>query len=211
MMMSEFKKFGELEVGDMLVGSDGKPTTITDVYDVHIPESMYRLEFDTGDVIEASGNHLWYVETSLDRALHRTRVKSARKLLKNILDKEKECDLLKVAELQQPAETTLADMVAIIGHENDAIVHLCTRVAESIGHIAEETTTHVDMLTNEPAHQVSINVYDARLFCQQILALAYRKYARKWPVVVGQVLTTEALTNLSMDVNFPDVKPLKRP
>lgn len=63
---TEIKEFGDLKPGDRIVGSDGQPITVTDVYEKHIPEKMYEIEMEDGEIIQASGNHLWYCETNSD-------------------------------------------------------------------------------------------------------------------------------------------------
>lgn len=63
---TKIKQFGDLQVGDKLIGSDGKPTLVTQVYDKHFPDKMYELEMEDGEVVQASGNHLWYCETNSD-------------------------------------------------------------------------------------------------------------------------------------------------
>lgn len=62
----ELKNFGDLKPGDKLIGSDGKHTEVTKVYDKHIPDKMYEIEMEDGEVIQVSGNHLWYCETDED-------------------------------------------------------------------------------------------------------------------------------------------------
>lgn len=63
---TELKQFGDLKVGDQLLGSDGKPTTVTAVYDKHYPDRMFEVEMEDGTIVQASGNHLWYSETTQD-------------------------------------------------------------------------------------------------------------------------------------------------
>ena len=65
-MKTKVVKFGDLKPGDKLVGSDGEITEVVKVYDKHIPEKMYEIEMEDGEVIQASGNHLWYCETNSD-------------------------------------------------------------------------------------------------------------------------------------------------
>lgn len=64
----ETVEFGDLKPGDKLVGTDGELTEITDVYDKHLPERMYEVEMEDGEVIKASGTHLWYCESDKDVA-----------------------------------------------------------------------------------------------------------------------------------------------
>lgn len=63
----EIKTFDTIEVGDKIVSSDGSLTTVTEVYESHIPKSMFKLTLDNGEIIESSGNHLWYCETNSDK------------------------------------------------------------------------------------------------------------------------------------------------
>lgn len=60
-------EFGDLKPGDKIIGSDGEPVIVTEVYDKHLPKKMFELEMEDGKVIKASGNHLWYCETELDK------------------------------------------------------------------------------------------------------------------------------------------------
>ena len=85
-MVLENKKISELVVGDKIIGSDGQPITVTEAYDEHIPERMYELEMVDGEVVKASGNHLWYCETETDNKEKKAFKRSARKYFKrNIL------------------------------------------------------------------------------------------------------------------------------
>ena len=63
----EIVDFGDLRPGDKLVGSDGELTQITDVYDKHLPDKMYEIVMEDGEVVKASGEHLWYCETEIDK------------------------------------------------------------------------------------------------------------------------------------------------
>ena len=54
------KRFGDLKVGDVIYGDDGKPTTIIHLNPI-IFEETYEVEFDDGDVVECNGEHLWNV------------------------------------------------------------------------------------------------------------------------------------------------------
>lgn len=60
------KQVGDLKVGDKLLGSDGKPTEITNLYEIHKPKKMYQLEFEDGTIIKSGDTHLWYCETKQD-------------------------------------------------------------------------------------------------------------------------------------------------
>lgn len=201
------KDFGDLQPGDVIAGSDGQPTQVVSAYDVHVPQTMYRIEFEEGKVIEASGNHLWYVETSLARSLHRGRVKNASNLLKKVLVGKILEDALVIADMDEAAEMSLSDLTNVFG-DSPEMVTVLSRVAASVGHVSEENTTHQDMFTEEVVSIHTLRQYDARRVMQQLLALAFRKYRKKWPIVVGEVMTTEDMANLSLVTSIPDVRPL---
>ena len=209
--MSTIKKFGELKEGDFITGSDGKPVEVVKVYDEHIPETMFSLEMDDGTVIDASGNHLWYVESELDLSLHRSRVKTARKLLSRVEPIVWE-ELEELASYPDHAEISLADLVELFSaHSNRALTSILVRVAESIGPVAEESAQIEDVYSGKTVRSVkAIRLYEARLFSQQLLALKDKKWEKKWPIVRGQVMTTEQLSVYALTINLPEVKPLNQ-
>lgn len=52
---------GEIKVGDMILGADGKPTTVTFATDIMTNHSCYEVSFDNGETIVADAEHLWEV------------------------------------------------------------------------------------------------------------------------------------------------------
>lgn len=63
---TELVKFGDLQPGDKIIGADGSPVEVSAVYDKHLPAKMYEIEMEDGELIRASGNHMWYCETQSD-------------------------------------------------------------------------------------------------------------------------------------------------
>jgi phosphate starvation-inducible PhoH-like protein len=63
---SGFQAIGDLQVGDFVVGSDGRPTEVLGVYPQGFKE-IYRLYTQDGSSTLASGDHLWSVYTHSDR------------------------------------------------------------------------------------------------------------------------------------------------
>jgi len=61
-----FRAIGELLVGDLVVGSDGRPTEVRGVYPQGFKE-IYRVFTQDGSSVLASGDHLWAVHTRDDR------------------------------------------------------------------------------------------------------------------------------------------------
>jgi len=61
-----FRPIGSLEVGDLVIGSDGRPTPVLGVYPQG-EKDIYRVTTQDGASTFASGDHLWAVATRDDR------------------------------------------------------------------------------------------------------------------------------------------------
>lgn len=57
-----WKQVGDLQVGDQVFSSNGKPTTITGVYPKGVLD-VYRVSFNDGSNVLVDGDHLWAVQT----------------------------------------------------------------------------------------------------------------------------------------------------
>lgn len=64
---SGWTTMGELRVGDEVFGRDGEPCTVTHKSAVETAPSLYRIEFDDGQTIDADAEHQWVVSTHTDR------------------------------------------------------------------------------------------------------------------------------------------------
>ncbi|WP_347403618.1 replicative DNA helicase [Solwaraspora sp. WMMD406] len=54
---------GEVDVGDQLVGADGRPTTVIATSGVMLGSTCYQVEFSDGSSIVADADHLWQVSS----------------------------------------------------------------------------------------------------------------------------------------------------
>ncbi len=63
---SGFRQIGDLEVGDLVVGSNGEPTPVLGVYPQG-PKQIYRVTTQDGASTLCSEDHLWAVKTPYDR------------------------------------------------------------------------------------------------------------------------------------------------
>jgi phosphate starvation-inducible PhoH-like protein len=61
-----FRPIGELRVGDLVIGSDGRPTVVAGVYPQGFKQ-IYRVYTQDGSSTLASEDHLWAVYTRADR------------------------------------------------------------------------------------------------------------------------------------------------
>ncbi len=60
------KKLKDVVDGDVLVGSDGKGTTVTKAHEIKYPKKAYNIEFANGDTIKSGVEHLWTVRVDTD-------------------------------------------------------------------------------------------------------------------------------------------------
>lgn len=204
----EIKRFGDLQEGDVILGPDGEHLTVSRAYEEHIPESMFELTAENGEVIEASGSHLWYVESEFDVSFHRERLKTAKKVLRKLPSEMIEL----LEEYSQDRDDELAMSMGVLleklaledSHEGFNVV---MRVAESLGPIEELSYTGVDLGDSTQIEGNDVPIYDGRLMAQQLLSLTGpRKYRKKWPVIVGRVIRTEEIAELGCEVSIPHLR-----
>lgn len=67
MASGEYRRLGDIQDGDWIIGSDGNPVNVLRAHKIHDPEHAYRITFASGDVIDAGGEHLWTVQTDNDK------------------------------------------------------------------------------------------------------------------------------------------------
>lgn len=58
-----FSKVGDIKVGDVIYGRDGKKTNVTFVTDIMNNHDVYEIEFDNGEKIKADAEHIWKVSS----------------------------------------------------------------------------------------------------------------------------------------------------
>ena len=63
---------GDLTEGDYVFGTDGVPCKVTRAFDAYVPAECYRVVFDTGDYIDACGDHQWVTRTAAETSKTRT-------------------------------------------------------------------------------------------------------------------------------------------
>ncbi len=64
---SGWTTMGEIRVGDRVMGSDGRPTTVVAATDVMTDRPCYEVHFSDGSVIVADAQHQWLTETRASR------------------------------------------------------------------------------------------------------------------------------------------------
>jgi len=62
--LSGWTTMGELNIGDKVLGRDGKPTTVVNATEVQLERKCYHVIFNNGETITADADHRWITETS---------------------------------------------------------------------------------------------------------------------------------------------------
>ncbi|HYO20344.1 MAG TPA: replicative DNA helicase, partial [Dermatophilaceae bacterium] len=64
---SGWTTMGEVAVGDLVLGGDGRPTAVTRATDVMVDRPCFEVEFSDGSVIVADAEHQWLTDTRSSR------------------------------------------------------------------------------------------------------------------------------------------------
>jgi phosphate starvation-inducible protein PhoH and related proteins len=78
-----WREIGSLEVGDSVIGSDGKPTQVLGVYPQGQKE-VFRLTMTDGSSTLACAEHLWQVQTPKDKRRGKVRIMQTNEMMGNI-------------------------------------------------------------------------------------------------------------------------------
>lgn len=121
---TEQVNFGDLVPGDKIIGANGNPVTVTATYEKHIPKDMYELEMEDGEVVQASGNHLWYCESSVDEKHKKEYLRLAKAFFENKVIPE---------PLEEDELFPIQDIIQIFGDEVDTILFI-EKASKSLGY-----------------------------------------------------------------------------
>lgn len=200
-----YKRMGDITEGDILIGSENAQIPVNHAYEAHTPERMFRLRFSNGEIIEASGNHLWYTVSSLDRQLHSQRLKEAKEHLLPALGEKKIAWLRHNAdyEAENSPEVDLSFLFDVLNVDDTTpgAANQMIRIAESIGPVAhryEYVYDENDEQLKETGDRRK-RIYSLKLFCEQTLALIAeatgKKHRTSHQLLKGKVRTTEEIVD----------------
>jgi len=82
----QWTTMGELKVGDVILGADGKPATVIFATDVMNNHNCYKVNFDCHDSIIADEEHLWKINWGSHKN-HVTTTKHIKEMVENKSDK----------------------------------------------------------------------------------------------------------------------------
>lgn len=195
----EIVEFGDLKPGDKIIGRDGEPVEITDVYDKHIPETMYEIEMEDGEIVQASGNHMWYCETSSDVKNKDNYRRLAEKFFANNEIPEK---------LEEDELFPLTDIIQIFGNDVNTMLFI-EKACKSLGY--SSYTPHLiyeDKLKNAEKTEAILN-YSYNDFIDFLKNMKETITNNKGYFYFGEVRTTDQIAHLiskGETVNIPHKK-----
>lgn len=201
---TEVVKFGDLKPGDKLIGVGGQPVEVTDVYEKHIPESMYEIEMEDGEVVQASGNHLWYCETNIDVKNRDEYKRLAEKFFANneVPNKLIEDELF-----------PLQDMVQIFGSDVDVIMFI-EKACKSLGYSSFTPHLMYDDKMKVAGRKEAVLNYSYNDYIDFLKSMKKAVLEDKGYFYFGEVRTTEQIANLiakGAKVNIPHKSDLINP
>lgn len=193
--------FGDLVSGDRIIGSDGQPTTVTDVYEKHLPESMYEIEMEDGEVVQASGNHLWYCETNIDEKNKVEYMELAKEFFENyeIPEKLKEDELF-----------PLKDFIQIFGKDIYTILFI-EKACKSLGYSSYTPHFYYEDKIKKSSNREAILNYSYNDFIEFLTRMKHTLETEKGYFYFGEVRTTSEIFSLikkGHEVNIPHKKDL---
>lgn len=198
-MKTELVQFGDLKPGDKIIGADGQPVTVTNVYEKHFPDKMYEIEMEDGEVVQASGNHLWYCESEQDFKFKDEYMRLAKVFFKNKTIPKKEED--------EPF-TTLNEMITLFGNEIDTNLFI-EKVCRSLGYsrVGPHVIVEDKYMVKETVQYYSYN--DLIDFLNEMKGAVLDN---KGYFFFGEVRTTEEIAQLmekGVEINIPTRKEIE--
>ncbi len=109
-----------VKAGDQLLGADGKPTTVTNAFEVMHGRPCYEVEFSDGSVIVADADHLWKTTT---RASRRQRTENKRTLQWSVTARVAATTAHKEAIMSPDQLITYGEAVEFAGEQFRNILH----------------------------------------------------------------------------------------
>ncbi len=134
---SGWTTMGDVQVGDQLIGADGRPTRVVAATEVLLGRPCYEVEFDDGTVIVADAEHQWRTSTRAARRQH-AEVRAAWYWTKE--SRLRLRTAYQMAQAEPDRCVTAAELLATVGPEFKNVMHTAGR---SVGLAAERVPVSV--------------------------------------------------------------------
>ncbi len=112
---------GQVQVGDYLLGSDGRPTRVTAATDVLTDRGCYQLTFSDGTTVVADGEHQWRATTRASRRAAGERRPPSYYFDTHAIERLRR--MRDVAAVEPKSYQTMAELVALVGPEFRHVLH----------------------------------------------------------------------------------------
>lgn len=204
MMNNEYKivNFGDLKPGDKLIGTDGELTEVTDVYQKHIPNKMFEIQMEDGEVIQASGNHLWYCETDGDLNNKENYKRLAKEFFENYDIPSKKSG---------KPYYSLHEMISMFEKDNIKTQMFIEQTCRSLGY--SSVTPHIIIEDLKKVSNVEIHNYDYNDLIDFLHKMKKAVIYNEGYFYFGEVRTTEEIAKLinhyNVNVNIPHQNEIK--
>ncbi len=142
---------GEVQVGDQLIGSDGRPTTVTHAFEVRHNRPCYEVEFSDGSIVVADAEHLW---TTTTRASRRQQVETRPRYQWDAPSRAKAAAAHRTITSAPDRLVTYREAVEIAGSEFRNVLHVVAAkvgIAGTVEHPRAVTTEHIAATLRHPA------------------------------------------------------------
>lgn len=139
------KKMGDVKVGDLVYGSDGRPTRVTGVFPQGV-KPVVDIEFSDGSIVRCSRDHLWNTRTPSQRNRNQKfTTKTADEIQRTLKNrhgqKNHEIPLVsspvEIASTPVPIDPYLLGCLLGDGTISGGSIHFCTADEELVGLIGD--------------------------------------------------------------------------
>lgn len=196
--------FGDLNPGDEIVGSDGELTEITDVYDKHIPDRMYELEMEDGQVFKASGDHLWYSETEIDEKNKEEYIRLAKEFFDNHGSPK---------PIKEDKHYELYEIVSLFGDDIPTRLFI-EKACRSLGYSSFTPIVHQEMMKSGEIKTIEDKIVYKYSYNDLVKFLKEMRVSLKNDnnLMFGEVRTTDEIFKLArhMKINIPTLEEVKK-
>jgi replicative DNA helicase len=145
---------GVVQPGDVVLGADGRPTTVVHAFDVLENRPCFEVEFSDGSVIVADADHLWKTTT---RASRRQRSENKRVHQWSEDDRVAACSAAEAAAASPDELVTFAEAVKSAGERFRHVIH---GVGREVG--VSTTVTRVYERAGKPWLRQGVPAYSRR-------------------------------------------------
>lgn len=194
---------GDLEVGDIVFGVDGKLTKVTHLHPIITPDVAYKVTFGNGETVIVDADHLWETETANARvsrysAKNNEPNKMHKSRFSDEVVKAVECELASTTDTDTISIPELAELLQTYPER-----HFIHQLAKRVGPAEEIHPTQVFHYGSQVVKQTQmVTRVDFREFVAWYNSRKVTAPTRKFPLLRGHF---DKLNQLAYEVRDSDV------